>query len=77
MLYCNTTKSVCWQDICKTLSTDIEIKHLVLAGLDTAAEGGGAGGIGSGALGPTSTGTLTGAGSDSAELLLMGFSGAV
>lgn len=37
---------------------------------------GGAGGIGSGALGAMSTGALTGAGSVSAELL-MGFSGAV
>lgn len=52
------------------------IEHLVFDGLDTATEGGGAGGIGSGALGGTSAGALTGAGSGSIELL-MGFSGAV
>lgn len=51
-----------------------ETEHLVLAGLDT--EGGGAGGIGSGPLGPRSTGALIGAGRASAELVMLGFSGA-
>lgn len=58
------------------LENSDEIEHLVFAGLDTATEGGGAGGIGSGALGPISAGAMTGAASGSAELL-MGFSGAV
>lgn len=52
------------------------MKHLVFAGLDAATEGGGAGGIGSNVLGPTSTGALTGAGRGSVTLV-MGFSGAV
>lgn len=52
------------------------MKHLAFAGLDTATVGGGAGGIGNGTLGPTSTGALTGAGTSSA-VLLIGFSTAV
>lgn len=52
----------------------VEKEHLVLAGLD--AEGGGAGGIGSGPLGPRSTGALKGAGRASVELVMLGFSGA-
>ncbi len=53
-----------------------KIEHLGFAGFDATTEGGGAGGIGSGALGPTSTGALRAAGRGSSELLL-GFSGAV
>lgn len=50
--------------------------YLVLAILETATEGGGAGGIGSGALAATSTRALAGDGNSSAEMLV-DFSGAV
>lgn len=52
--------------------------HLVFAGLDTGTKVGGAGGIGSGNLDPTSAGVGAAVGAESgSNMLFMGFSGGV
>lgn len=52
--------------------------HLVFAGLDTGTEVGGAGGIGSGNLDPTSAGAGAAVGAESgSNMLFVGFSGGV
>lgn len=52
--------------------------HLAFAGLDMDTEGGGAGGIGSGILDPTSAGAGTAGGAKSgSSMLFVGFSGGV